>query len=151
MHTENFDFSQITDSLFLGTNQCCQSHFSENLLSRGITVDISLEEERVDAPFGVESYLWLPVADHTPPAADQLVTGVAFIATTLSLRKKIYLHCKNGHGSAPTLLAAYFISIGKTANEAISLIKEKRPTIHLEEGQIAVLRNYTAFRLANTN
>ena len=141
-HTEDFDFSQITDSLFLGTNQCCQSHFSDTLLSRGVTVDISLEEERVDAPFGVESYLWLPVTDHTPPTDDQMRTGVAFMESVLSRGKKIYVHCKNGHGRAPTLVAAYFISIGKTVDEAISLIKEKRPAIHLEESQTATLRNY---------
>lgn len=134
-----FEFSHITKSITIGTNQCCQSHFSEKLLSQGITVDISLEEEHVDAPFGVESYLWLPVTDHTPPTDDQILTGVAFMESVVSRGKKIYVHCKNGHGRAPTLVAAYFISKGKTAQEALSFIKEKRPAIHLEESQIAIL------------
>ncbi|MBI4239402.1 dual specificity protein phosphatase family protein [Candidatus Uhrbacteria bacterium] len=141
-HTEGFEFSTITESITIGTNQCCQSHFSEKLLSSGITVDISLEENRVDAPFGVESYLWLPVTDHTPPTDDQMHTGAAFIESVLSLGKKIYVHCKNGHGRAPTLVAAYLISTGKSVQDALSLIKEKRPVVHLEEGQIGALLRF---------
>lgn len=138
-HATTFEFSQITDSLFLGSNLCCQSHFSEQLLSLGITVDISLEEEHIDAPFGVESYLWLPVKDHTPPTDDQLQTGISFVTSVLSLGKKLYIHCKNGHGRGPTLVAAYLISAGKTVTDATGLISEKRPAIHLEESQVAAL------------
>lgn len=144
-HATVFEFSRITDSLFLGTNLCCQSHFSEQLLSLGITVDISLEEEHIDAPFGVESYLWLPVKDHTPPTDDQLQIGIAFMTSALSLGKKLYIHCKNGHGRGPTLVAAYLISTGKTADDVIALLTEKRPAIHLEPSQITALN-----RLAET-
>lgn len=138
-HATVFEFSKITESLFLGTNLCCQSHFSEQLLSLGITVDISLEEEHIDAPFGVESYLWLPVEDHAPPTDDQLQSGIAFMTSALSLGKKLYIHCKNGHGRGPTLVAAYLISTGKTADDAIALLLEKRPAVHLEVNQVASL------------
>lgn len=137
-----FEFSEITPQLFIGTNQCCQSHFSEKLFSLGITIDISLEEDRIDAPFGVESYLWLPVKDHTPPTQDQLKVGVAFLSTALMTGKKVYVHCKNGHGRAPTLVGAYFIETGKTVQEALFILSQKRPVIHLEEKQKEALDSY---------
>jgi protein-tyrosine phosphatase len=139
----DLDFSQITESIFVGTNQCCQSHFLEELLSLGITVDISLEEERVDVPLGVELYLWIPVKDHAPPTADQLKVGVELILSVLSLGKKIYIHCKNGHGRGPTLAAAYLITTGKSVDESIALILEKRSVIHLEESQITALHRFS--------
>ncbi|MBI2644803.1 dual specificity protein phosphatase family protein [Candidatus Uhrbacteria bacterium] len=141
-HAEGFEFSYITESIIIGTNQCCQSHFSEKLLSLGITVDLSLEEKRVDAPVGVESYLWLPVTDHTPPTDDQMQIGVTYIGSVLSLGKKIYVHCKNGHGRAPTLVAAYFVSTGKSVHESLSLIKEKRSAIHMEKSQTRALQRF---------
>ena len=50
---------------------------------------------------------------------------------------------KNGHGRSPTLVAAWFISRGKTLAQAIALIKRKRPEIHLEKSQIAALKQFS--------
>lgn len=136
------DFNYITDGIYIGTNQCCQTHFDEELKKLGITADVSLEEERLDAPFGVDFYTWIPVKNHMPPAPDQLEFGVSALEKLVAMGKKIYVHCKNGHGRAPTLAAAYLIKQGKTADEAIELIKSKRPSIHLEDIQIAALKNF---------
>lgn len=137
------DYSQITDSIFIGTNQCCQSHFSEELLNKGITADISLEEERMDAPFGVSYYTWIPVKDHTAPTVDQLSFGLATLAKLVSLGIKVYVHCKNGHGRAPTLVAAYLVAReGVSVDEALGRIKKKRPSIHLEQTQIDALLTF---------
>lgn len=136
MPTESlFDFSEITPEIYLGTNMCCQMHFDEQLLKKGITVDISLEGERIDAPFGVEGYHWFPVRDGYAPTPRQLDIAVALMELVLGERHKLYLHCKNGHGRAPTLLAAYFIAQGMTVNQAIAAISRKRPTIHLNARQ----------------
>lgn len=139
-----FEFSEITPQVYIGTNQCCQSHFDERLLSMGVTVDISLEEDRIDASFGVESYLWLPTKDHTPSTQDQLKEGVTFLSQVLDLGKKVYVHCKNGHGRAPTLVAAYFISTGNSVDEAVTLLVKRRPEIHLWDVQKEALSQYFA-------
>lgn len=146
MHDETgappFEYNQITENIFLGTNACCIDHFKTELLEKGITADISLEKERLDASFGVDVFLWLPTIDHTPPTQKQFNTGVDTIASLIKSGYKIYIHCKNGHGRAPTLTAAYLITMGMTADEAIARIKEKRPVIHLEESQIAALHEF---------
>lgn len=132
---KNIDYNLISDGIYIGTNQCCLLHFDEQLKNDGIEADISLEEESVDASLGVKFYLWIPVKNHTAPGQDQLDVGIAVLEKLVSLGRKVYVHCKNGHGRAPTLVAAYFIKHGKTINEAIELIKKKRSSIHLEDIQ----------------
>lgn len=138
------DYHYIADGIYIGTNQCCQSHFAESLLQEGIAADISLEKERVDAPFGVDFYLWLPVENQMPPTPDQMAFGVSVIETLVALGKKIYVHCRNGHGRAPTLVAAYCIRRGKTPEEAEAFLKSKRPSVHLEDAQRSALRDFFA-------
>jgi len=137
-----FEYNQITDNIFIGTNQCCQKHFDQDLLENGVTADISLEGERIDSPEGVNYFVWLPTEDHTPPTMNQLYIGVENIKKFVDLEIKIYVHCKNGHGRAPTLVAAYFISQGKDVDVAIEAIRDKRPTIHIEDSQIERLKEF---------
>ena len=137
----NYDY--ITGGMFLGTNQCCATGLSDVLKKEGITVDISLEEHKLDQPFGVEAYLWIPVEDETPPTFDQLDFGVIALEEFVRQGKKVYIHCKNGHGRSTTLLTAYLIKQGKTFEEAKLLIKEKRPVIHFSKAQTQALQDYS--------
>ncbi|MBI2483917.1 dual specificity protein phosphatase family protein [Candidatus Uhrbacteria bacterium] len=137
-----FEYNSITDQIIIGTNQCCQSHFDETLLAQGVTVDISLEEEKLDAPFGVELYAWIPVKDHTPPTRDQLEMGVGLLASIIRCGKKVYVHCKNGHGRAPTLVSAYLIRQGMSVEQAITAVHAQRPVIHLEPSQKEALEAF---------
>ncbi len=137
------EYNYITDGIYIGTNQCCQMHFDEMLLKgEGITADISLEEDRLDAPFGVDFYVWIPIKNHTAPSSDQLEFGVSTLEKLVALGRKVYVHCKNGHGRAPTLVAAYLVRKGKNAEEAEAFVKSKRPSMHLEEIQRAAIRSF---------
>lgn len=137
-----FEYNLITDDIYIGTNLCCQVHFDEELLKKGVSADISLEAEKIDSPFGVDYYLWLPVVDKMPPSLEQLKVGVETLKKLVDLKVKVYVHCQHGHGRAPTLVAAYLIAQGKTAAEAISIIKDKRPAIHLNDKQEEALEEY---------
>lgn len=142
------EYSYITDGIYIGTNQCCQTHFDEQLKQEGIDTDISLEEEQVDAPFGVNFYVWIPIKNHTAPTSEKLDFGVATLEKLVGMKKKIYVHCQNGHGRAPTLVAAYLIQNGKSVDEAIAFIKAKRPSIHLEEVQKEALGEFSKNKLS---
>lgn len=137
---EILNYNYIDDGIYIGTNQCCQVHFDQMLMKDGVTVDISLEDTKIDQPFGVESYLWLPVKDHEPPTQDQLALGVALLGRLVALKKKVYVHCKNGHGRAPTLVAAFFLSRGMSFEAVEPFIKSKRPSIHLQDSQREALK-----------
>lgn len=135
------EFSQIDDQVFIGTNACCLDHFKAGLLDLGVTCDISLEGEMLDKPFGVDCFLWLPTADHTAPSMTNVGIGMEALDKMLKLGLKVYIHCKNGHGRAPTLYAAYLIlKRGLSLEDAIARIAAKRKEIHLEEIQMQFLR-----------
>lgn len=134
-----FDFNQITDEIYLGTNSCCTMHFEKNLLDKDILADISLEAEKIDQPFGVNSYLWLPTIDHAAPTMEALALGTQMMTFLINNKKKVYVHCQNGHGRAPTLVAAYFMSQGLSLDKAIKKIRTKRREIHIEPVQKATL------------
>lgn len=137
------DFNYVTDGISIGTNQCCQSHFDERLKRKGITADISLERDRLDAPFGVDFYVWIPVTNHKAPAADQLEFGVSVLQKMVAMGKQVYVHCQNGHGRAPTLVAAYLMRHRRmTPRAAVSLIQSKRPRAHLQEVQVRALERF---------
>lgn len=135
------NYNQITENIYIGTNFCCVDHFDSELLGKGITTDISLEEERIDSPFGIDAYLWLPVKDHSAPTLYQFNIGIKTMEEAIKNNQKVYVHCKHGHGRSPTLVAGYFIkSQGMTPEEAVELIKSKRPETHITEIQLEALR-----------
>lgn len=138
------DYNYIADGIYAGTNQCCSAGLAEVLLKEGITADVSLEDVRLDNPFGVEMYTWIPVRDTTPPTPDQLAFGVHVLRELVRQKRKIYVHCKNGHGRTSTLLAAYFISLEKSVDDAVEMIKKGRPTIHLQDSQMEALKEFSA-------
>ena len=140
---KELEYDYITDGIYIGTNRCCQTHFDEKLKEGGITADISLEEDRLDTPFGVDFYLWMPVQNHTAPAHDQLEFGVAALEKLTAMGKRVYVHCANGHGRAPTLVAAYLVKKGKSPAEAEAFIKSKRPAMHLEDAQRQALEDFS--------
>lgn len=136
----SFDFSQITPLIYIGQNTCCKTHFDASLLSLGVRADISLEQERLDHPFGVDVFLWLPTKDKTAIANTQAQIGIDTLHRLEKEGVPCYVHCKNGHGRAPTLVAAFFMDRdGISADDAIARIKQKRPAIHLEDAQRAFL------------
>lgn len=141
-HKIKLEYSQITPYIYIGTNACCQTHFDKGLLKHKIEADISLEYERIDTPWGVKYFLWIPTKNHTAPTQKQLDIGANFLKQLVDNKIKTYVHCEHGHGRAPTLVAAYFILIGTSLKDAISLIKKRRPSIHLEKVQIIALRKF---------
>ncbi|MBU6415490.1 hypothetical protein KGQ34_04610 [Patescibacteria group bacterium] len=83
-----------------------------------------MEEERIDAPFGVDVYVLIPVKNHAAPSADQLAFGVAATEKLVALDKKIYVHRKNGHDRAPTLIATYLVAKAKAPKKPNRLLRQ---------------------------
>lgn len=138
----SMNYSAITDLLIIGTNMCCQKHFDEQLLQKGVVADISLESEKLDHPWGIKYFLWLPTVDHTAPTMEALAMGVQMLRFCMENSIKVYIHCKNGHGRAPTVVAAYLISTGMSVKDAIKTIAKQRREIHIEPVQEARLKQF---------
>mgnify|MGYP001565248718 FL=1 len=136
------EYNYITDGIYIGTNQCCVVGLADVLKKEHITADISLEEDRIDIPFGVDMYVWIPVIDEMAPTQDQLSFGAESIEKLVSQNRKIYVHCRNGHGRAPTLVSAYLIQKGFDPAKAVEFVASKRPSVHLHQSQTDALEKY---------
>ncbi|HEX8932102.1 MAG TPA: dual specificity protein phosphatase family protein [Patescibacteria group bacterium] len=142
---KGFDYDQINEEVFIGTNMCCQIGFNRELLTKNVRADISLEEDRVDAPMGVDYFLWLPTKDHEPPTPDKLTLGVQMLDFLNSRKVIVYIHCRHGHGRASTLYIAYLVKKGMDIEEALQYLKSKRPTVHLSSAQLEGLKAFKNF------
>ncbi len=135
MHTK-MSYNKIDELIYAGNNMCCQGHFDVELLSKGITADFSLEAENLDNPQGVRYFFWFPWKENTAPALELINVSLDALDDLMKNNIKTYIHCKNGHGRTTTFLAACFIrKKGVSTEEALSIVKEKRPSAHLNEIQ----------------
>ncbi len=141
-HVHSLEYNRIDKFIYVGTNACCSAHFDAGLKKLGIKGDISLEENRIDSPFGVDYYVWLPTRDHHAPPLARLLFGVWCLDYLVRNKVKTYVHCKEGHTRAPTLVAAYYIFKGMSTEKALAFVKKKRPSSHITPMQIKALKKF---------
>lgn len=147
MHPHRADYSQITRHIYIGSDLCpgvrCPDHAKQfGKLGIGAEVNLEIEHNEPVTP-GLEIYLQIPVPDKTAPSPLQLRLAADFLKSLENAGIITYVHCKNGHGRAPTAVAAYFIAYkNMTVASALSLIKSRRPEIHLEKIQLAKLKDF---------
>lgn len=142
---EKLSYNKIEELIYAGNNMCCQTHFEMELLSKDITADISLEAERLDNPQGVKYFFWFPWLEDTAPPQELIDVALEIADSLLNKNIKMYVHCKNGHGRTTTFLAAYFIRKNAISlDEALAIIKEKRPSGHINDVQKAFLIDYAS-------
>ena len=139
---EHLNFSKIDRNIYIGTTICCRYHF-EKLLSLGMKADIDLQEEKIDNPSGVTSFLWLPTTDFTAPSQAQLTIGAHFIEDLVNSKMSCYVHCNKGYGRAPTLVASYYILVkGMTPLQAVKFIKNRRRKAGPNKKQMNALNQF---------
>jgi dual specificity MAP kinase phosphatase len=143
-----FDFSKITDQIYIGSDLCkggvCLIH-GEEFRKLGVSFEINLSRENNELPpKDMEiGYAWFPVTDGYAPTQEQLEMGAYMINSAVSAGKKVFVHCKNGHGRSPTLVAAYLMKYARMSMEdALKLIKEKREEVHIEDAQMETLEKF---------
>jgi len=142
-----FDYSVVTKNIILGSDFCngrgCKEHGDE-FKKLSVTSEINLSVEKKETPpDDIESYTWMPIVDGYAPSIEQLDIGTAAINESVGNERIIYIHCTNGHGRSPTLVAAYLIRYKNlSVEDARALIEEKRPEIHIEDTQKEALNKY---------
>lgn len=73
------------------------------------------------------TFCCLPVPDGHAPTVEQAVTFVHFVTEQLAAQRPVAIHCHAGLGRTGTMLAAYLISQGETADAAIHRVREVEP------------------------
>lgn len=140
-------YSEITPRLYVGGQHTKQGY--AEMLEFGITAIVNMREARycdLKRGIGGERHLHLPTVDHTPPSVADLMRGVEFISDEINGRKnaKVYIHCAAGCGRAPTMAAAYLVSIGDAPGDAWQRIKTVRPFINPTTKQKLAVKQFAA-------
>jgi atypical dual specificity phosphatase len=92
------------------------------------------------------SYLHLAVDDLTAPTPSQLQRALGFIDWQRALGRPVAVHCRMGQGRTGTVLAAYLIRDGMTAEDAIARLRLIRPGALSSASQERALHAFAARR-----
>lgn len=133
--------SQITENIFLGGQY--NRRGLRKLKEMGISAIVNMQiKPALDCQTNHTTihYLHLPTIDNTPSRLKDLVTGTEFIEQELAQGGKVYIHCRQGIGRAPSMLIAYLLKNGSTYEEAYWFVKKVRVFISLKTNQVARLK-----------
>ena len=92
---------------------------------------------------GLET-LHLPVDDFHAPTTQQMLHALAFIDVSLAENMPVVVHCLAGQGRTGTILAAWLLRSGLSADDAIAEIRALAPGAIESAPQVAALRRWAA-------
>jgi atypical dual specificity phosphatase len=96
------------------------------LYSAGIRAVVCLLNIPTDEPVYKAAgfdFLCLPVPDGAAPTMDQTHQFVEFVSLQRQAQKAVAVHCEAGFGRTGTMIAAYLISQGDSALQAIERVR----------------------------
>jgi protein-tyrosine phosphatase len=125
------DFSKITDTLFIGDTPLRDDYDSLRNLGVRLVINMRLEKRPARDPHQSPlKLLWLPTVDSPGLVIPirSLLRGARAALQTFCEGGKVYVHCAKGRHRGVAMGAAILIALGYDPDEAIELIKLRRPT-----------------------
>ena len=130
----SFNFSHITDDLFIGTTPLASDY--DGLRELGIQLVINMRFSRSPYPDPHEApirFLWLRTIDSpiVPIPIFKLITGARAALETILLGGKVYVHCAYGRHRGPAMGSCVLIAQGYRPDEAMRLVMDRRAVADL--------------------
>ena len=139
------NFSYLIPGVLAGSSMPRGRQDLERLVDEGIEVLVTAMEESLNEDLvkdvGLE-YHYYPVPPYGTPTLQQINDFVELVNTNRVKNRPVVIHCYMGWGRTGTLLAAYLISGGMNADEAINEVREKRSGSIETRGQEQILHRY---------
>lgn len=136
------NFSWLLESKLAGCARPESEAELNGLRSEGVRAIISLTGTPLyPEPINRLDFAYLHSHISGAPSLIQLDEIVQFIEEQSAQSKPVVVHCAEGMGRTGTILAAYLVRKGMSADDAISKVREKRP------GSIQNLEQENAIRM----
>lgn len=129
----NYSSSKVIPRLYVGGQYKVDAYSLFRLW--GIKAVVNMRRVKDIDPPKDFYILQLKTQDWSPPSINDLSLGVKFIDRHISSGRGVYVHCRLGEGRGPSMAVAYLIYKGMTAEEAINLIRLRRPTVTINKRQ----------------
>ena len=100
------------------------------LRQQGVELLISLTEDRLPRDWADDAGLLVfhePLEDMEPPTQEQLDRCVSAVTKAIAGNMAVAIHCGAGLGRTGVVLAAYLVTKGLSAANAISRVRRLRP------------------------
>lgn len=133
-------YDEIVPGLFLGGRLLPRDRHAHFAHGPFAVLDLTAEFGECAFLGASPHYRCMPLFDTGAPSLEQLRSGAEWIAEQMASRP-VYVHCALGHGRSATFVAAYLLVSGKarSAEEAIAMVRERRPRVGLSRRQRQVL------------
>ena len=143
-------YSRVNEYLYIGGKLSRIGVYYLRL--HGFKGILNLQSEFDDRHFGLSAfnYRHIKCQEFSGISIPDLSQGVDFIKFVTGKKQKIYVHCAEGVGRAPTIATALLMSEGQELSSAISLVKKSRPFINILDTQIDSLMDYAKYQKPNT-
>jgi protein-tyrosine phosphatase len=124
------NLSKITETLFIGDTPRREEY--DTLRDLGVRLVINMRFEKRPARDLHQQplhFLWIPTVDSPGLVIPirSLIRGVRAALQTIKEGGKVYVHCAAGRHRGVAMGAAILIALGYDPDEAIELIKARRP------------------------
>lgn len=140
-------FDEIVPGLYLGGRLLPRDKGACFTSSSYAVLDLTSEFSECGYLCATPHYRCVPLLDAGAPTLEQLGDAAAWIAQQMQSRP-VYVHCALGHGRSATFVAAYLLASARaqSAEQAICLIRSKRPKIRLSRAQKQVLARFEGMK-----
>lgn len=131
-----FPWQEIVPGLYLGRR--LRAH-EASLMPASRVLDLTSEFSEAPS-LRMRAYSNVPMLDGVAPTITQLNEAVGLLRTSMQ-SGPTYVHCALGHGRSATVAVAFLIEEGytDTVDDALDLIRKKRPSVRLSTGQRKLL------------